>query len=359
MPELRKDILTGTWVIIATERGKRPHDFARPAETKKGGTCPFCYGNEGLTPPEVLAYRDGSPPDTPGWSIRVVPNKFPALSPDLAREEPRYVGPHLVMNAAGGHEVLVESPRHDSSLGTHDVDQVELVIRALKDRIRAYGRGGRVEYVQAFKNSGATAGASLEHTHFQLIALPVTPGVVQAEMRGLNRGNGGDCTLCDVLRYESENGDRIVDESAGFIVYCPVASRFPYETWIAPACHLPRFEETPEDLSRELAAVLRNTVRRLEAAFDNPPYNLILHTAPFGAAGDGFHWHIEILPRLTIAAGFELGTGYYINPTPPEMAAPLLREVSLGLEGLVPVSGEAGPAGSAQVKGDEPRDTRP
>ncbi|MGE5485448.1 MAG: DUF4931 domain-containing protein [Ignavibacteriales bacterium] len=351
MPELRKDPLTGTWVVIATERGKRPSDFARPAPAAKGGTCPFCYGSERMTPPEVLAYRDGSEPDTPGWSVRVVPNKFPALSPDLEREEARRFGPFLEMNASGGHEVLIESPKHDSTLGTHDAGQVELILRAVKERLVHYRDSGRVEYVQVFKNAGPAAGASLEHTHFQMISLPLVPDAVERETAKM-RGNGGHkCALCDIREYESGRGERVIDRPDGYLVCCPFASRFPYETWIVPDEHEAHFEDLTDEGLRRLAPVLRDTVGRLESAFENVPYNLILHTAPFGVAWDGFHWHIEILPRLTIAAGFEFGTGQFINPTPPEMAARFLRETGLRREY---------PVGARRLdtdEGDRPSDT--
>lgn len=330
MPELRKDSISENWVIIATERGKRPSDFARPDETRKGGTCPFCYGNEHMTPPEVLAYRDGSATDSPGWSVRMVPNKFPALSPDIPRRSVEKVGPYLLMAGSGGHDVLVESPRHDSTLGSHPVEQVELVLKAVRERMAVYRDSGAADYVQVFKNWGRSAGASLEHTHFQLIALPLVPEVIQSEMQrlGLNGGRRG-CALCEALEYESGNAGRVVDESADYLVYCPFASRVPYEMWIAPRAHEGHFEDTPDESLGALASALSLSIRRLEAAFEAIPYNIVMHTAPFGSGRDSFHWHLEILPRLTIAAGFEFGTGYYINPTPPEMAAEFLRQAEL------------------------------
>jgi len=328
MPELRKDPLTESWVVIATERGKRPSDFARPSSSGRSGTCPFCYGSEGMTPPEVLAYRDGSDPDAPGWSVRVVPNKFPALSPELEREAPRRFGPYQEMSASGGHEVLIESPEHDSTLGTHDVRQVEMILRAVKERLIDYRDKGRTEYVQVFKNAGPAAGASLEHTHFQMIAVPLVPDVLRDEMEGMSNRDGRSCRLCEIVKFESGLEERVIEKPEGYLVYCPFASRFPYETWIVPIEHSGHFEDASENDLRKLAPVLRDTVGRLESAFEDVPYNLVLHTAPFGAPRDGFHWHIEILPRLTIAAGFEFGTGYFINPTPPEMAARFLRAAS-------------------------------
>lgn len=329
MPELRQDPLTESWVVIAAERGKRPSDFAAPAPASRGGACPFCFGNERMTPPEVLAYRDGSEPDTPGWSVRVIPNKFPALSPEVERREPEGFGPYLEMPASGGHEVLIESPKHDSTLGSHDVEQVGLILRAIKERLIAYKAAGRTEYVQVFKNSGHAAGASLEHTHFQIIALPLVPVLVKREMEKLG-GDGRACKLCGILGYESGRKERVVEETAEFLTYCPFASRFPYETWIVPKKHEAHFEDLPDPALGRLAPVLKGAVRRLETAFESIPHNLILHTAPFVVPRDGFHWHIKILPRLTIAAGFELGTGYFINPTPPEMAARFLREAGAG-----------------------------
>jgi len=331
MTELRRDAITGNWVVIATERGKRPMDFARPDEIRRSGPCPFCYGNEGMTPPEVLAYRNGSAPNSPGWSVRVVPNKFPALSREIEKGEIENEGPYLHAPGAGGHEVLVESPRHDSTLGSHPLDQVELVLKAIKERILAYAEDPRIEYVQVFKNSGAAAGASLEHTHFQIIATPMVPGIIEAEMKVLRKADpltsdGKSCLLCEVIRFESDRKERTIRDFGDFVVFCPYASRFPYESWIVPREHVGHFHETPERLVRSLAEALRDAVGRYESSFENPPYNLILHTAPFRARSGDFHWHIEILPRLAMAAGFEWATGWFINPTPPEMAAKVLRE---------------------------------
>ncbi|MCR4397602.1 MAG: DUF4921 family protein, partial [Firmicutes bacterium] len=325
MSELRKDPVSGAWCVIATERGKRPSDFAAGRREGRRAECPFCYGNEHLTPPEVLAYRNGSQPDTPGWSVRVVPNKFPAFSGESAERRPERLGPYFALGAGGSHEVLVESPVHDSTLGSHDVEQVVLILRALRDRISAFRASSSVEYVQAFKNHGAAAGASLEHAHFQIIATPLVPEAVTAEAERFGAGNGG-CALCRAIEYELREGSRIVEDSDDFISMCPYASRFPYEMWIVPRAHQGSFDRATERDLRALAPVLKRTVARLEAALDHPPYNLVLHTAAFRMPGDWFHWHVEIVPRLVVHAGFELGTGWYINPTPPEMAARYLGD---------------------------------
>ncbi|MGE5587860.1 MAG: galactose-1-phosphate uridylyltransferase [Clostridia bacterium] len=340
MPELRRDPASRSWVVIATERSRRPSDFRVPRDEGKGGVCPFCYGNEHMTPPEVLALgRDADTPDAEGWSVRVVPNKFPALTLEAGAPGSDARGAGGVPDGPGGlyqrlpavgvHEVLVESPDHDSTFGTHSQSQMEDVLEAMVARARALSRDDRLSYLQIFKNWGRVGGASLEHTHCQLIATPIVPAVIEEELAVAREhyDRTGECLYCDIIRAETAEWTRVVEKSAHFIAFCPYAARLPFETWIVPTVHSARFEETEGEELADLARVLRRTLRRFELAFEALPYNLIWHTSPWtGDFGAYYHWHLELVPRLAILAGFELGTGYYINPTAPEAAAASLRE---------------------------------
>ncbi len=330
MPELRKDPITGRWVIISTDRGKRPSDFVRESVQIKGnGFCPFCYGNETKTPPEVLVYgRNGSGKDTPGWSIRVVPNKFPALQieGDLDRE-----GEGLFdrMNGIGAHEVIIETPDHQSTLATLPDKSVEEVLWAYRDRMLDLKNDKRFRYILLFKNHGEAAGASLEHTHSQLIALPIVPKRVREEVDKSKHyfEEKERCIFCDMIRQEVETGSRVISENEHFIALAPYAPRFPFETWLLPRQHSSAFENHQSPTYASLARLLRDLLRRLDAVLNRPAYNYVVHTSPIGEEiNEHFHWHIEMMPKLTKVAGFEWGTGFYINPTPPEEAARFLRE---------------------------------
>ncbi len=329
MPELRKDPIYGRWVIIATERSRRPSDFAPEERRSIGGFCPLCEGNEDRTPPEVLAFREnGTPPNSPGWLLRVVPNKFPALriEGNLNREGD---GIYDKMNGIGAHEVVVETPYHHETLATLPLKAVENVLWAYRERIIDLRRDERLRYVMVFKNYGSAAGASLEHSHSQIIALPIIPTRVREEIEGSkNYFQYKDrCVFCDVIRQELRQKTRVITENSGFVSLSPFASRFPFETWILPKVHQPSYECSEGDLYRQAAEILSDTLRRLKQVLDDPPYNYILHTSSSPDQDrDYYHWHIEIMPKLTKVAGFEWGTGFYINPTPPEEAAEYLRE---------------------------------
>ena len=329
MPELRKDPIVGRWVIIATERGKRPSDFVSETEVTRGGFCPLCPGNENKPPPEVYAIRpEDSRPNTPGWSLRVVKNKFPALVADEELEQGR-TGVYDWMSGVGDHEVIIETPQHDVRFSDLDVGEVEGVLRAYRERIRALKENPLFRSVMVFKNYGAAAGASLEHSHSQLIALPIVPKRVFEEMEGARAYyNYRDrCIVCDIIRQERSAGVRLIEEGEGAVAVAPFASRFPFETWIIPEVHSSSFEET-EDYTG-LAQVLRGVLRRMDHILDDPPYNFVIHSSHFREYhNEYYHWHLEIIPKLTKIAGFEWGTGFYINPTPPEEAANYLREAS-------------------------------
>ncbi len=329
MPELRKDPIIGRWIIIATERSKRPTDFAMPQETKKGGFCPFCPGNEDKTPPEISAVREnGTKPDTEGWHLRVVNNKFPALY-DTGKLIKSGDGVYDKMAGIGTHEVIIETPNHDDSIATLPKDKVEVIVQSYKDRILSLKDDKRFRYAMIFKNHGEAAGASLEHPHTQLIALPITPKRVKEENSGATEyfNYKERCIFCDIASQEIDREIRMIEESSSFIAIAPFAPRFPFEVWIMPKKHQAAFENsTPEEI-KDLASILKNVLSRINITLNNPSYNYIMHTAPFDESkSESFHWHIEIMPKLTKIAGFEWGTGFYINPVPPEQSAKFLRE---------------------------------
>ncbi|HVA50735.1 MAG TPA: galactose-1-phosphate uridylyltransferase [Pirellulales bacterium] len=332
MPDLRKDPIVGRWVIVAKSRAKRPHDFVSTPQLVPGSFCPFCAGHEAYTPREILAYRPaGSQANGEGWRVRVVPNKFPALEieGDLNK---RGDGIYDMMRGVGAHEVIIESPRH--LLSSSDLTEEELreVLWVYRDRLVDLKKDPRLVYGMIFKNVGAAAGASLEHTHSQLIVTPIVPIVVMEEMKGSQEfyRYRGRCVFCDMVQQELAGEKRTVLDTPGFVAFCPFASRFPFETWILPKGHASHYENIQKHGVEELARVLRQVIGNIELALDRPSYNYILHTAPFDSPELGhYHWHIEIIPRLTRTAGFEWGSGFYINSVPPEEAAAFLRDVEV------------------------------
>ena len=328
MPELRKDPVVGRWVIISTERARRPSDVAGEPVRPVGDACVFCEGREAQTPPELLAGRPGGgPADGPGWTYRVVPNKFPALRIE-GELEPEGEGVFDRMNGVGAHEVVIETPRHDGSLATLSPDAVTDVLVACRDRIADLKKDPRFEYILIFKNHGEAAGASLEHPHSQLIATPIIPVMVAEELAGAARyfELKERCVWCDIVRQESRARRRLVLEEDGFVALAPFAPRLPFETWILPARHRASFEDAGVAELRGLAGVLGEFLRRMNRVLRDPPYNFMLHTAPLREPpGDSFHWHLEVIPKLTRVAGFEWGSGFFINPVPPEDAAEALR----------------------------------
>ena len=329
MPELRKDPIHGRWVIISTERSRRPSDFVPEERRPIGGFCPLCEGNEDRTPPEVLAFRDnGISPNSPGWTLRVVPNKFPALRIEggLNREGE---GIYDKMNGIGAHEVVIETPRHGETLTTLPLKNVVNVLLAYRERIIDLRRDQRLRYVLVFKNHGVAAGASLEHSHSQIIALPIVPKRVSEEIEGAKTYfNYKDrCVFCDIIRQELQQKRRIITENKSFLSIAPFASRFPFETWILPKTHYPSFEHMDSSQHEQAAQILSDTLRRMNRVLADPPYNYIIHTSSSPEVdAEHYHWHFEIMPKLTKVAGFEWGTGFYINPTLPEEAAEYMRE---------------------------------
>jgi UDPglucose--hexose-1-phosphate uridylyltransferase len=323
----------GRWVIISTDRQKRPNDFVFERARIIGREhCPFCPGHEALTPPEIMAYRqDGGAPNKPGWDVRVVPNKFPALQVEgtLDREGE---GMFDRMNGIGAHEVIIETPDHDRTLASMSEPEIVRVLSAYRDRMQDLKRDFRLRYILIFKNHGAAAGATLEHTHSQLIALPIVPDFVREELDGARRhfAMKERCVYCDIVRQDTRDGRRIILENADVVALAPYAPRFAFETWLLPKRHGARFEEAPRHEYESLARVIKALLQRIDRALESPSYNLILHTSPFSEdASDFYHWHLELMPKLTKVAGFEWGTGFYINPTSPEEAARVLRAVKV------------------------------
>jgi UDPglucose--hexose-1-phosphate uridylyltransferase len=330
MPELRRDPIVGRWVIIATERARRPNHFRR-AEEPPGGLCPFCPGHEDKTPSEV--YVSGRPavaPNVAGWQVRVVPNRYPALMIEgqLDREAD---GIYDRMNGVGAHEVVIETPEHSRDLSELTDAQVTEVLFAFKSRVLDLRNDMRFRYILIFKNHGSAAGATLEHTHSQLIALPVTPRQVADEIEGArsHHEHRERCIYCDIVGQERKDRSRLVHENEEFVVFEPWAPRSPFETWIVPRRHESNFEAEPKERLALAAQALRITLAKLMAGLGRPAYNFMIHTNPLrDPSSASYHWHIEVVPALTQVAGFEWGSGFHINPVPPEEAAEFLRKIS-------------------------------
>jgi UDPglucose--hexose-1-phosphate uridylyltransferase len=332
-PELRKNIITREWVIIASGRSKRPSDFAGaspplPPLPSHDPGCPFCAGNEAETPPELFALRADGKRNGPGWSVRVVPNKFPALRPD-GQPEQRNRGIYAFREGVGSHEVIVEAPEHNKDLWQMEVGQVEAVLAAYQQRLLALEAQEGTRYVLIFRNRGARAGTSVSHPHSQLIAASIQPQELRMEILGAADYYEyiARCAFCDIIVEESRGDERIVLQSDHFLVHAAYAGRYPFETWILPKRHAIRFGDMTPPERADLASVLKETLTRLAICLNNPSYNFALHTAPVEEHNvRAFHWHLEVYPRLSTPGGFELGSDLYINATAPEEAARFLRE---------------------------------
>lgn len=332
MSELRKDPIVGRWVIISPERGKRPSDYAiRKTETKEG-FCPLCPGNESLTPPEVFAFRkERTIPDGPGWVIRVVTNKFPALRSEGGTNR-ECEGIFDKMNGIGAHEVVIETPDHDAEFHNLPLSSIKKILFVFKMRTEELTKDPRFRYIVIFKNRGLEAGASLQHSHSQIIALPVVPKRILEELKGGKRYHRDHdrCIFCEMIEQEAKRGVRLIEENTDFVAFSPFAARFPFETWILPKFHASSYSTIRQSQYQTLAEILSRTLKRLDEVLVEPPYNMVFHTSPvMDEELPYFHWHIEIIPKVTRVAGFEWGTGFYINPTPPEKSAAYLREVVL------------------------------
>lgn len=335
MPEIRKEITKGLWTILAPTRGDRPFDFSSEfdSETDKevDPDCPFCPGNESETPAEISSIRAKEDEET-SWKVRVFPNKFPALDPEGSSA----VIEGNVFKSMGGlgyHEVVAETPRHDRELAELSIKEIELVIRTYLNRFRELSEKPKIKYVSIFKNRGRQAGASLEHSHSQIMGTTFLPKMLRREYEFAEsyRNQGGSCLYCDVIRAEKREEARVVLENENFIVICPYGSRFPYETRILPKQHSNVFGGLSDEGINQLSAALKRTLRALTERLGSFPYNFTVHTAPYSSSGDespgeeSYHWHLEIMPRITTPAGFEWGTDNFINIVSPEKAADELR----------------------------------
>jgi UDPglucose--hexose-1-phosphate uridylyltransferase len=328
MAEFRQDPVTGRWVIIAPGRAARPHQVAMTNASTDHETCPFCAGNESMTPPEVWALRNrDSAANTPGWRVRVVGNKYPAVDNRGATAD-RSDGFYRATTALGAHEVIIESPDHVVNLSALNTGQFENILHAYRARWRALARDRRWRHLMIYKNQGDRAGATLEHVHSQLIALPQAPPHAVDEQNGASQhfAATGRCIYCEIIQRELADGERLVAQSERFVALCPFAPRFGFETWILPRRHPAGFEETSDRDLVGFGETLRDFILKLARLFENPPFNYLLHSAPAAyRAAEYDHWHLEILPQITRAAGFEWGSGMHLNSVAPEEAARLLR----------------------------------
>jgi len=335
MPEFRQNLATKEWIILAAERQKRPAQFARSrppmGETPAhSASCPFCPEQEASTPAAIAAFPSGS--ESGGWQVRVIPNKFPALAPGPDEECvacSTHEGPYLRREGVGHHEVVIETPRHNEDLPMLPPEHIEQVMLMFSSRYQALVAMPSTELVVIFRNHGEKAGTSIIHPHSQIVASSVVPFMVRNKLYEGQRyfDEYNRCVYCDIMQYEREHGARVVMENEHFMALTPYASSVPYEIWLLPREHHATFGEAEEDELRDLARALQNLLARLYRLLDDPDYNFVIDTAPDHMAGVSFyHWRLEIYPRLTTRAGFEIGSGIGINVVSPEHAAAALRE---------------------------------
>jgi UDPglucose--hexose-1-phosphate uridylyltransferase len=331
MPEVRLNQITGEWVIIATERARRPEEFAqvreRRALPKFSPTCPFCPGHDEMTPGVTFEVTDGAG----GWLVRSVPNKYSALLPDGDTDR-HDLGLKTFLSGVGRHEVIIETPAHDVPPALLPLGTLQHVLAAYRHRFAAFYADPRVEHVIIFKNHGEAAGTSLEHPHSQIVGMPVVPGQVRRRIEEALRyyGDLGACLYCRLLGEELADGVRVVAENASFVAFVPYAALSPFHLWIFPRRHSADFGAIRDSELADLAAVLRDTLRRLHFGLDDPAYNVVIRSlSPEEGAVKYFHWYLSLVPRVSKAAGFELGTGMFINTALPEASAAFLRNVVL------------------------------
>jgi UDPglucose--hexose-1-phosphate uridylyltransferase len=332
MSQLRRDPITGRWVEINISSPMGCDDFDLKPQVKKGGVCPFCSGNEKMTPPEIEAIRPHTTkPDTPGWTVRVVSNKFPALKIE-GNLDKRGIGIFDLSNGVGAHEVIIENPDHNKDLADLSRDEIKNVILKYRSRSLDLENDLRFRYILLFKNHGEAAGASLEHSHTQLVALPIVPKRVKEELKGAENyfKYRERCVFCDIIAQEFQEKERIIFENNSFLAFCPFVSRFPFEVWLLPKVHNPEFKSIDDNTIYDMADALKDVLMRVKIRLNDPAYNFIIHTSPIrDGSNEEFHWHLELMPKLTNVAGFEWGSGLYINPTSPEMNAKCLRETKI------------------------------
>lgn len=331
MSELRQDPTTYDWIIMAKERAKRPQQFSKKQPVKEYVSehiqdCPFCPGNEHQTPDAEAVYGNSDQ-----WNIRVIPNKFAALAPDgdTTREEWKLF---RKSHGYGRHEVIIETPLHNQCIPFMDDEQVAELLKAYRDRYCALKQDPKIKIIIIFKNHGAGAGTSLEHPHTQIVASPIVPPYIRRKYNVATQhfDNTGRCLHHDLAQLELEEGSRIVTDNTHFIVVHPFASHYPFETWIVPKVRESSFGAISDAEIKDLAKVFKETLMKLYVSLGNPDYNFIIHTAPVDDEHKSYYlWHMQIIPRLTHAAGFELGSGIYINIALPEETAVFMRELKL------------------------------
>ncbi|BCB95930.1 galactose-1-phosphate uridylyltransferase [Dissulfurispira thermophila] len=330
MPELRLNLITREWVIIAREKGKMPEDFIGARERKRLPefieTCPFCPGNEAKTPYEQYRISDEK-----GWKIRVVPNKFAVLSKEGERQRIN-IGLKKSVNGVGLHEIIIESPVHNLTTATMPVEQLKEVIQAYKDRFIEIYNDSRIEHVIIFKNSGTASGTTIEHPHSQIVGIPVTPlqirGRIENSMRYFD--DTGECLLCNTLNDEINDGSRILCNTDHFVSFVPYAALSAFHIWIFPKRHSGSFSDIKPDEMWDLSINLKKTMSMLYYGLEHPDFNYVIRSGkPSNSSSEFIHWYISIVPRVAMASGFELGSGMYINPLMPEMSAEFLRSVKI------------------------------
>ncbi len=323
--EIRKDPVMGRWVIINKDPGYIPDLSEKIERPEKKDNCPFCAGNESMTPDELvsISLNENEP-----WTIRVIPNKYPALNENENLEK-EGIGIFDKMTGYGFHEVVIESPYHKNSISDLSKNHVFSIFKIIKKRILALKDEKDIKYILVFKNEGSSAGASIEHSHMQLIGTPIVPKRVQEELEGSKfyYDYKKRCIFCDIIKEEhASNEERIIYENDTMISLSPYAARFPFETWILPKEHIAKFEDSSDSILMDLSETLLFYLRSLNKNLMNPPYNIILHNSPLNDnSGKHYHWHIEIIPKIKKIAGFEWGTGFYINPISPEESTNVLK----------------------------------
>jgi len=330
MPEFRKDPITRRWVIFSTERSKRPSDYGKVTQIKEENDCPFCEGNEAMTPPEIFAIRNGTEADGPGWKVRLIPDKFSIFEKNEELTKKAH-GIYDKMSATGVHELIIETPNHMGSIHNLSYEEIETFLKVTKMRFNDLKNDYRIQYILFVKNYGSEAGAkfSHSHSHSHILGLPVIPKRVKEEIDGAKDYYDfrERCIFCDIIFEELSDDIRVIMNNEEFVALSAYAGRFPYETHIYPKKHIASFENTPDYMMKELSVILKDTIKSLYDTLGNPAYNVVLHTSPVNQIMPVlYHWHIEIMPRINKVAGFEWGSGFYINSVLPEDAAEAMKE---------------------------------
>jgi len=331
MSELRRDPIIGRWVIVKTEDYWKPEDYHKvDNEPYRINTSPFIYERESMTPPEVDAFRDnGSGPNSPGWKVRTVPNKFPALRIEGDLDQKR-VGVYDVANGIGAHEVIIENPDPSKQMADYSLEELRDVLLMYQRRCLDLTGDVRFKYIILFKNFGESAGASIEHAHSQLIALPMVPKYIEEKLEGAENyyKSKGRSVYGDMLKQEMDDQERIVTQNDDFLVFCPFVPRYTFETWIMPKDIQSSFKKLTKEGLMSLSQVLKEALSRIKKCLSNPSFNFYLQIGPINYEyEETFLWHIEIVPKLEPLSEFDWDTGFYVIRTPPHAAAQYLREV--------------------------------